>query len=210
MRYYNLISKVTFCLIFLGLMAVGPTNAQNFEGSLLGGLNATQVSGDELGGFDKLSFFGGVGVEYPFNDQWGIEAEMLYSRKGSQVGNQDDFNQSNLLWEKLKVNYVEVPFLAKYHHNENLSFHLGPSIGYLISYEVIPGNDDQRDFKNFEIGFYGGLDYHFADRFSLLIRYGNSLDSIGTKDSNPIWSFRNTGFINTVAAFGLRYQLGEL
>ncbi|HOZ91547.1 MAG TPA: hypothetical protein PKX59_11625 [Bacteroidia bacterium] len=39
--------------ILIVLLLPMATNAQSFKASIIGGINASQVSGDELGGFNK-------------------------------------------------------------------------------------------------------------------------------------------------------------
>jgi hypothetical protein len=59
--------------------------AQRFIGSVIAGANFSQIEGDNVHGYYKVGFNGGLGLTLPVNRKqtWQVSLEMLYSMKGS-------------------------------------------------------------------------------------------------------------------------------
>lgn len=110
-------------------------SAQRFIGSIIAGVNTTQVDGDEVAGFYKFGFNGGASVMLPLDPKmrWFATVELLYTQKGSYqtayranailtpetstlyYDNADrsvPFNDK--IKYKLDLDYVEVPILFHY------------------------------------------------------------------------------------------------
>ena len=77
-------------LIFLSLTLWSAVAlSQNFKAGLLAGLSTTQVSGDQLGGFNKIGLKLGASVNHPINQATRGQLEMYYIDKGSNDQNSD-------------------------------------------------------------------------------------------------------------------------
>ena len=72
----RLILYIFICFSFLSF-------SQNFKGGVIAGISTSQVSGDNLGGFNKAGIFLGLFTELPISNISNIKMEMNYIQKGS-------------------------------------------------------------------------------------------------------------------------------
>ena len=107
MRFINLI-------FILGIATL--TNAQNFQSGLITGISTSQVSGDDLGGFNKIGLQLGGFVNHPLGKNSKGQFELYYIDKGS--------NDPKSLFQ-IDLSYVEssYSFLYKY---QGFSWEEGP------------------------------------------------------------------------------------
>jgi hypothetical protein len=152
--------------------------AQSFQGFVLGGINASQVSGDELSGFNKAGVMFGGGVALPLNQSGKLNASMaiLFIQKGSKTPTSKDGNNAD--YYKMSLNYTEVPLMITYKPSSKIGIHAGPTVGLLVSEkeEDIAGELTERPpFEKMELGIAGGLSFHVTENFSLNMRLSNSL-----------------------------------
>jgi hypothetical protein len=73
-------------ILALLLSVTGRMNAQRFIGFATAGVNLSQIEGDDVHGFCKAGFNGGLGVALPLtrDHKWTISAEILYTQKGAR------------------------------------------------------------------------------------------------------------------------------
>lgn len=198
-------------LIFSGLFILSfGVNGQNFKGGILAGFNATQINGDDMAGFNKYGLWFGPFTSYPLKSNWILEAELLFTQKGSRKNFSPDNPNPGGKWEKVNLNYIEMPLLARYPVNEKIQLHGGLGLAYLLSSRASTFSAPyQAEFRTYEFNILGGGSYRLSDHFTFIARYQNSLTNIGTCPSRPFWRRYNTGFLNIVVTFGLRYNIGE-
>ena len=90
----------------LGLMTWTDVQAQRFSAGLVAGLNASQIDGDELAGFDKVGLTGGIKTTMEFESVWRMNMEFLYSERGSRP---DIFNPEYDPDIEISLKYIEIP-----------------------------------------------------------------------------------------------------
>jgi hypothetical protein len=133
--------------------AVQNIEAQRFIGSVVAGANFAQIEGDNVHGFTKVGFNGGLGLTLPLNRKqtWQISLELLYSMKGSvkhcQPGYFDTANYAPPMYEdvdrsvpfdpktkcNISLDYVQIPVLVHYEETySGCTFGLGFSWGRLV------------------------------------------------------------------------------
>ena len=99
-------------LFFLLLLASfsGCLQAQRIHGFVSSGLTLSQVEGDELKGFRKWGYTGGVGAisSLDRNASWALSVEALFSQRGSYNASGDPYSVD------LPLNYVDVPLLVHF------------------------------------------------------------------------------------------------
>lgn len=88
-----------------------------FGAAVLGGLSVSQVNGDESQGYSKLGLYGGLRGIIFFSDKFHVGIEILYSQKGSKLGRNVSYQPG--IKEFIKVNYMEIPILAKIFRTPN-------------------------------------------------------------------------------------------
>lgn len=182
-----------------------PISAQRFKGGLVIGLTTTQVSGDELAGFNKTGFVGGATVSTNLGNNFDVAMEILYIQKGSRKRAKADNDSSYLM----KLNYVEVPLLISYTYKERIKVEAGPSFGKLLSsYEEDQSGEFPSNyrvpFKEYEMSINGGLSYRLYKGIYIHSRIATSLFPIRPHNSGQTYYF-NRGQYNTVLMFTVRY-----
>jgi hypothetical protein len=186
-------------------MVVYDTMAQSFSAGLLAGVSATQLSGDNLGGFDKPGLVAGGMVRMPVTDRWDMALEILYFQKGSRKN--ADPEKGDYTSYVCKLNYFEVPILFQYKTPKRFTFEAGPTFGALLySYEEDEYGEipDRRPFNSFELGVAGGMKVHFARDFSFVLRYGQSVMPVREHESGETYYF-NKGQYNSSLLIAFQY-----
>jgi len=112
---------VLFLLTSIFITAV--SQAQEIKFGVKGGLNLSTLSGDS----PNISGRGAV-LEVKFNDKFALQPELLYSEQGASAENGQLVN----IETKLRLNYINIPILAKYYLTKGLSVEAGPQLGILI------------------------------------------------------------------------------
>ncbi len=106
MSYRKFLLIIVFCL--LGFVS----SAQMLKAYVVAGLNASQIDGDEVYGYEKFSPQAGLGIIMPFNmrkpnEGWQASAELLYSQKGAKEA-LDPFRYNTSL------HYVDIPLMVHF------------------------------------------------------------------------------------------------
>ena len=204
------VNPKTFLIACAILLSFTTTYAQpKFRAGLIVGLNGSQISGDNMAGFNKGGLLAGLYVDYPFNEYWSGGFEMLFNMKGSK-----DSSGGIGTWVELELGYIEIPLIVKCHLNKKFELYGGPTAGYLMYSVFYPkgsglGGTETADFlKKYDFGACIGFTYNFADHFSATLRYENSLVTFGTGTANSVYSGVpvNTGLLNIVATGGIYYH----
>ena len=178
--------------------------SQNFKGGVIAGVSTSQVSGDNLGGFNKAGLFLGVFTELPISDISNIKMEINYIQKGS---NNPKMFENNI--PDISTSYVEVPISIHYYQNEITAFEAGIQTAFLLNfsdndeYGPIP-NDQSIAFNKVDLGAFIGMNYHLTDNILLNSRISNSILPVRPHASGAIYQL-NRGQYNSVLSFTLHY-----
>ena len=194
--------------ILIVLLLPMATNAQSFKASIIGGINASQVSGDELGGFNKAGVMFGGSAILPVTPKSDVAMELLFIQKGSKTPTSKD--NSNTVYYKMSLNYLEVQINYTYHASKKIGLHVGPTFGVLVgeNEEYIAGELTERpEFQKTEIGIAGGLSFHFSEKVGLYMRLSNSLLPIRKMGADT--KYFKSGQYNSGLAFFLTYTFSS-
>ncbi|MDR0230219.1 MAG: PorT family protein [Flavobacteriaceae bacterium] len=183
--------------IVLSVLAIGAfaftANAQTPDIKL--GAKAG-VNFSNLSNFDdskmKTGFHVGALAEIFINEKFAIQPELLYSTQG--VKGKSGSGISGLFGQKvdatLKLDYINIPIMAKYYVMDGLSVHAGPQVGFLVKgeMELKSGGDkatkdikDQCNSVDFGLNFGAGYELPMGVFFDA--RYNLGLTKV-LKDSN--------------------------
>ena len=179
-------------------------SAQNFKGGMIGGISTTQVSGDNLGGYNKAGLCIGVFTQLPISPILNIKMEMEYIEKGSR---NPKMNENNI--PDITTSYLEIPLSLNYKQNEQLSIEAGIQTALLLTskdndiYGSVSSNIND-PFNKIDISTFIGMYYHITKSVSLNTRLGNSIFPIRGYDGEKIFLFYR-GQYNTVLSFTLHY-----
>jgi hypothetical protein len=160
-----------FMLIaLLSIVFLGGVNAQNIHFGVKGGLNLANINGDYTEDLKtRTSFHVGGLAEILVLDQLYFQPELLYSAQGAKGDNMD---------ATIKMDYIQVPIMAKYFLIDNLSMELGPQLSFLVNSDFEFDGDpsvsiDSKDiYKKMDFGLNFGLSYKlnkifFSGRYNL-------------------------------------------
>lgn len=75
---------ILFLFLFAGCLS-GELHAQMFRGGMQAGLTASEVSGDDAGGPEKLGWFASVFTNMDVRPHTRLQLELMYIQKGSRV-----------------------------------------------------------------------------------------------------------------------------
>jgi len=205
--------KTILVLGILFLFSISVSAMSLTSKGLKAGLNLSKISGDDMvfsNNGDELTYEWNFSAGYSvggfltFNitDKFMFQPELLYSSKTVKIKDTDS---------KLKMKYIEVPFLFKYNFQPEgeirPSLFLGPYAGFKnkvrmlvdsASYDfVYEDNDDPGDHKidiknikrmDFGVIFGAGFDYAMnIGVFSFDVRYSMGLTTI-TADKKTGWN----------------------
>ena len=114
------ISLICICLICNDILS------QSFDGGLLAGLTTSQISGDNLGGFNKLGIAIGFFTQRNISEKSKLKFELSYFQKGSKN------NNLNLNLNSFKLDYIDAPFYFSYLVQQNTFIQFGFHTSFLL------------------------------------------------------------------------------
>lgn len=183
-------------LLFLPLLAA----AQTFKAGIAGGVNFSQIDGDNIGGYNKFGANVGFLSEIPFSDRWAVGLELLFSQKGSRAV----VTANNLLNFKINLDYAEIPVLAKFHDKKGgFTFAGGFALGRLVRSKYTENGIDATESyfngtnkpKKWDWSIMADVSYMITPVWGLSLRGAYSLLPV-RQDPNSV--FRKSGQFNNV------------
>ncbi len=187
--------------VFIGSVEL---NAQNFKAGLKAGFCASQVSGDNLNGFDKAGLIAGAFVSNNFSEKTGLQMEMIFIQKGSRRRVSETDNS----FYRLRLHYAEVPVLFMFRPSKKITLLGGLSAGVLIHSEeanqlgVIYNTPP---FNKLEISTQLGIRFVMNDHWALDLRHSNSLTTVRDFEGSYNYYYFEKGQYNTAVHFSVHY-----
>ncbi len=182
--------------------------AQKFNGGVMLGLAASQVAGDQRGGFNKAGVYAGGWINLNISPKSLLQMELAYSQKGSREN--QDFDRGIESTYIMRLGYVELPLLYKYVYNEKFEFETGLAMNFLIHQgETLDGYATvDNPFKAQNLCFIAGIGIHLTEKIKIIFRTDNSLFSI-RKDrvSGDVWRFWGHGQFSDALILSAYYKL---
>ena len=180
--------------------------AQKFKGGIFLGISSSQVSGDQLAGFNKAGLYGGGFVNLPLGEKSSAQTEISFIGKGSRpTSDQAEANPYN---RYPTLNYVEVPVLFIYKVQNSIYVEGGLAFGVLVysrEEDFYSEQPIERPFNSTEFSFLFGVSYSLSEKFSLNSRLDNSFLPIRAHASGATYGL-NQGQYNTEITFSIRYH----
>ena len=169
-------------LLAVALLAFCAAKAQpavgDFTWGAKVGFNATNISNFDAK--NKMSIHVGAFAEKRYSDLLGASAELIYSRQGARDKDGD--------WKyKLRVNYLNIPILAKFFVWKGLSVDVGPQFGFALNAkEKVKQNGNSGKHKNtyvntFDLSLPIGVTYRMED-IVVSLHYNIGLTNAFDKD----------------------------
>lgn len=181
--------------------------AQTFNGGVLAGLSASQLDGDNWGGYHKAGLCFGVFTNAKLNNYIDAQLELRYVQKGSNSNSKE-----GELFYVSKLNYVEMPIYLKYRFLNKFSANIGLAGAYLQkATEDKDGIGDEPadpEFNPFEISGLAGVEYQIFNRLFFNVRFNYSILAIRNHPGDQVF-FLNKGQYNNVLTFTIHYQINK-
>ena len=158
-------------IVVLGLNSI---NAQDVTFGVKGGLNLASISEYITYASDvksRTSIHFGAVVEFSLSNKFSLQPELLYSGQG--------FKSS---YDSEKLDYLNLPVLAKFYVWNGFNVEAGPQMGLLISSSV-PDYEKKIDMAiDFGLGYKMETGLGFGVRYNLGLSY---FDNYSNSDSPP-------------------------
>lgn len=208
-------------IVVFGFFTSFQTQAQRVRGEVIGGLNISQVDGDEIFGFNKFGGNIGLGAVLPLGSNLNFSIETLFSQKGSfqsaQYNDVDSLGNVTTGAYNLSLKYLEVPFLLFYNDKDVISGGAGFSYGRLVditesehgqkieSTTLNGGPYNQNDFN-----ILADVRFRIYKRFMFNVRYSYSLSKIRTREfENLLGETWERKQYNNTLSFRIIYMFNE-
>ena len=192
--------KKLMFFIAIAVLCFVNLNAQEVKFGVKAGLNLASISRDDTEDLDgRTSFHIGGVVEIKITDKFSFQPELLYSAQGAKSTYEDQFEKDEIT---IKLDYINLPLMAKYYVAEGFSIEAGPQIGFLMNseadYDYIDKEDsefsesgslDLKDVtKDIDFGFNFGVGYKMENGLNFGARYNLGLSNI---NDDPDYSDKN-------------------
>lgn len=198
-------------------LAAFTLQAQDVTFGAKAGLNFASLDITDSNIDGRTSFHLGITAEFEMSDTFSIQSELLYSAQGATEDDGETIGTTVYNDDyKFKLNYLQIPVMAKFYVSEGLSLEVGPQIGFLLSADV--ENDystidngtvldsgsieiDYKDFmKSVDFGLNFGLGYKLDSGLNFGLRYNLGLNDVYDVDGS------NTEIKNRVLQLSVGYN----
>lgn len=195
----HLICLLAAMVTSLAVLFPVAAHSQRFSAGIVGGVNASQIDGDLLAGFDKLGLTGGLKAIVNFESPFDLNIEFLFTQRGSKP---DLFNPTFDPDIRIHLDYAEIPVyvsLGDWWQEEDeyhkVSAHAGVSFGRLINastFDYFNPEEESLDnlvpyFNNSDLSWLLGVSYRMNKNWGLTGRY--------TREITPLLSANKDGRI---------------
>ena len=199
--------KKPYLLIIFIILLSPNLFSQTFGGGVLAGLSASQLEGDNWGGYTKAGLTFGAYTNIVLNQYIDAQLEVRYVQKGSNSNSNE-----NGVFYLSKLNYIELPLFLKYNFLNKFSANIGIAAGYLQkSTEDKDGiGDEPADpaFNQFELSGLFGIEYRIYNCFYFNARLNYSILPVRAHPGNQTF-YLNQGQYNNVLTFAIYYQISN-
>lgn len=213
--------KYILILSIIMVCSASSIYGQIFKAQIIGGMNITQVDGDEVFGFHKGGGNFGVGVLFPIekSKKWLVSLETIYNQKGaSQKKSGVDTFSGNYKY-RLFLDYLETPVMIHYEDKGGWTFGLGFSWGRLVglkeyengvrvdsstSISTVYNHSDWNFLADVRFRIYKQLKFNFRYAYSI-VPIRERYYSRSSAYVSPHW--RNQ--YNSILTFRLIYVINE-
>jgi len=186
--------KKKILLISLAILTLTITvkSQEKIQFGIKGGVNFTNMTSDILIEKEyKIGFHIGILSEITFGDKFSLQPEILYSTYGAK-GKAIMIGGPSITTE-YKLDYIQIPILAKIYLYKGLSLEIGPSFNFLVNDKKIRESNTITDIgEKFEFSGILGISYKLSSGFIGSFRYTNSLTN--ALDQN-YYETKNYGFL---------------
>ncbi len=163
--------KLLLSAVFTTLSLVATAQEEAIRFGAKAGVNFASISGDETDDFKgKTGFHIGAVLEIPLSEKFAFQPELIYSTQGTKNDySEEGYEFSTNIESTAKLNYLNIPLMAKVYVTQGFSIQAGPQIGFLLSAKeeaettsqdiTISAEQDLEDTNGIDLGVNFGLGY---------------------------------------------------
>ncbi len=197
-----MIRLIFICIFSLALSSY--CHGQNFKAGLIAGISTSQVSGDQLGGFNKLGIKFGASVNHFINSASRGQLALYYIDKGSNDVNSDF---------RIDLSYIETSWSVQ-KTSKGFIYEGGLLFGVLVdgkTYDIYGYEDVQKnDFYKFDIGAKLAAGVKLKPQLNVFWEFSNSIPFFPIQDHPGKATYGlNKGKYNSILSFSFRYLFSE-
>ena len=178
---------------------MGNLSAQEYWNfGIKGGVNFTNMTSDGFEENDsRTGFHIGLLAEIPVSDRFSIQPEALYSTQGTEATR---IFFGDRITGEYKLDYIQVPVIAKFYLIDGLALEAGPSFNFLVQEEYefesnrLDLETDSDLASTFEFGGAFGASYTFNNGFFVNGRYVQAFTDAFDSDNFDDDAIKNNGF----------------
>lgn len=203
--------KQWIVVLVSGFSCVIALGQREFKGGIMAGPVASQISGDGLGGWDKIGFAAGAWVSIPFSEKSEMTISMKYITKGSRT-KRDTLTNNMFAYH---LNYIDVPVLYSYRvvrKKSSFNLNIGPYAGVLLKQKIVTNGYDYAvipPFSGFDVGASVGITWWLGEKFFFDLSSASSLlPTRPTPNATNQYSFYEKGNYNQTLQFMLGLRFG--
>ena len=169
------------------------------------GLNLANITNTEEGKMRPNFHMGGV-VEFIINDKFSVQPELIYSRQGSKV-TMDIYEMETKISVDavMKLDYINIPVMAKYYIKDSFSIQVGPQIGFIVKAEgeveasamgmTVKTSESMKDEVNsVDFGVNFGLGYELPVGVFFDARYNLGITKVNSESFEDMKNSQNSVF----------------
>jgi len=184
--------KITLTLLGLVAFSTSALAQQEVRFGPKAGVNIANISGKDANDNKMLiGFHVGAFAEIKFNEKFAVQPEILYSAQGAKrEGTRNVMGVNVNTNTTSKIDYINVPIMAKYYIAPSFAVEAGPYVGFLMSAktegtinsmgENVSIESDDKDFSNsIDFGVGAGASFNLDNGFFIGARYNLGLSKVG-------------------------------
>lgn len=198
--------KLVF-IVAIALFSTSAVLAQEVRIGFKGGVNLATLGGDVENADHRTAFHLGGLVEIPLSERFSVQPEILYSAQGAEYEEAGSFGGVPYDYTATaKLDYIQVPVMAKVYLIDGLALEAGPQVAFLVSdkYEydgnVGPFGDsgegdlDDNDLSSVDVSLGAGASYRLPMGLFFGARYNFGLGNVNDAADKDDYKVHNNVF----------------
>ncbi|MDR0364379.1 MAG: PorT family protein [Bacteroidales bacterium] len=209
-------SQLRFIFFVAFSVVVASLQAQQFYGGIIGGINACQVGGDDLGGYHKLGVAAGGFAGLQLTPMSGVRMELEYSIKGSRKTPPkfNDYNETQEVGDdfRIEAHCIDLPILYHFMLNRHFSFITGLSGSFIFAFrqENWGMGAGSQDYNFMNLNFVAGVIFSINRNWAVDFRTSNGITPMQSNNtSQRRMGFLPNGFYNDILTLSISYNFGK-
>ena len=197
------IHKLKISVVFFLLCQLSLTAQNRFKAGVVGGLNFSQINGDNQNGYNKIGGSLGIKGGFDITPNIDLSAELFYNNKGSKPSREDLTGSGRSYLPTINLHTADMMIIGNFYNKfkpsdefYKISFHIGFSYVKLLRSQTevthylnpVPniGQYLNQHYKSSDFGFIFGCSYFITPRLGVAIRHTFSIKNLYTKPDSQL------------------------